>query len=208
VTLPAPAPTDETLAARAQQGDHQAFDMLIGRHKELLYRLVRRYIGNSDDAYDLLQDAFIAAWENLQRYDAQRSFIAWARTIALNKCRDFSRRQRFRRWVKQLVAVEPSSEPGLPENEAALAEETFDHDDRLRRLDEAIAMLPALYKEPLLLATIGGLSQQATAAALNTTPKAIEMRLRRARQELSRLLDPSRENHAGSPHSKKRRLTR
>lgn len=208
MTLPAPAPTDETLAARAQQGDHQAFDMLIGRHKDFLYRLVRRYIGNSDDAYDLLQETFIAAWENLQRYDAQRSFIAWARTIALNKCRDFSRRQRFRRWVKQLVAVEPSTEPVSPETEAGLAEGTFVEDDRLRRLDEAIAMLPARYKEPLLLATIGGLSQQATAAALKTTPKAIEMRLRRARQQLSSLLDPARESDAGSLPSKKKRFTR
>jgi RNA polymerase sigma-70 factor (ECF subfamily) len=206
VTLP--APTDETLAARAQQGDHQAFDMLIGRHKEFLYRLVRRYLGNSDDAYDLLQETFIAAWENLQRYDLQRSFIAWVRTIALNKCRDFSRRRRFRRWVQQLIAVEPSSDPMSPETEAALAEATFDKDDRLRRLDEAIAMLPALYKEPLLLATLGGLSQQATAAALKTTPKAIEMRLRRARLELSRLLDPARESHAGSVLSKKKRFTR
>jgi RNA polymerase sigma-70 factor (ECF subfamily) len=208
VTLPAPQLTDETLAARAQQGDHQAFDALIGRHKEFLYRLVRRYLGNSDDAYDLLQETFIAAWENLQRYDPQRSFVAWARTIALNKCRDFSRRRQFRRWVKQLVAVEPSLEPASPESETEMAEAKFEQDDRLHRLDDAIAMLPALYKEPLLLATLGGLSQQATAAALKTTPKAIEMRLRRARQQLASLLDPARESHAGSLPSKKKRFTR
>ncbi len=208
MTLPAPAPTDDSLAARAQQGDHQAFDMLIGRHKEFLYRLVRRYIGNSDDAYDLLQETFIAAWENLHRYDPQRSFIAWARTIALNKCRDFSRRRRFRRWIKQLVAVEPPSEPVSPETAADLAEAEFEKNDRLRRLDEAIAVLPALYKEPLLLTIISGLSQQATAAALKTTPKAIEMRLRRARQQLSSLLDSSLKSHAGSATSKKKRFTR
>ena len=109
---------------------------------------------------------------------------------------------------QQLVAVEPSTEPVSPETEAGLAEGTLVEDDRLRRLDDAIAMLPALYKEPLLLATIGGLSQQATAAALKTTPKAIEMRLRRARQQLSSLLDPARERHAGSLPSKKKRFTR
>lgn len=204
MTLQASAPADEILASRAQQGDHQAFDTLIGRHKELLYRLVRGYLGNSDDAYDLLQEAFISVWENLHRYDPERSFYAWARTIALNKCRDFSRRRRFRRWIEQLFAAEASKQPLSPEAEADLAEFKSQEDNRLRRLDEAIAMLPPLYKEPLLLATIGGLSQQATAAALKTTTKAIEMRLRRARHELSKILDPSQESQARTLPTKKR----
>ena len=207
MTLPASAPADEILAARAQQGDHQAFDTLIGRHKELLYRLVRRYLGNADDAYDLLQETFISAWENLHRYDPQRSFTAWARTIALNKCRDFSRRRRFRRWTEQLFAVEPSEQPLSSEAKAELTESQSRDNDRLQRLDEAIATLPALYKEPLLLTTIGGLSQQATAAALKTTTKAIEMRLRRARHELSKILDPVQTSQAGSQPTK-RRMTR
>jgi len=60
-------------------------------------------------------------------------------------------------------------------------------------LDEAIASLPTLYKEPLLLTTVGGLSQEAAAAVLHTTTKAVEMRLRRARQKLLDVLNPSAE---------------
>jgi len=122
VTLPASALPDETLALSAQQGDRHAFETLIGRHKDALYRLLRRYLGNSDDAYDLLQDTFISAWENQHRYDPKRSFLAWARTIALNKCRDFSRRQRFRRWISQLFAAEPATETPSPAEFADLAE--------------------------------------------------------------------------------------
>jgi RNA polymerase sigma-70 factor (ECF subfamily) len=193
VTLPASALPDETLALRAQQGDRRAFETLIGRHKDALYRLLRRYLGNSDDAYDLLQDTFISVWENLHRYDPKRSFLAWARTIALNKCRDFSRRQRFRQWVSQVFAAEPVTETLSPAELADLGEVDAREEARLRRLDEAIAALPELYKDPLLLTTVGGLSQEGAAAVLGTTTKAVEMRLRRARQKLSEALNSSRE---------------
>jgi len=192
VTLPAQALTlaaDEVLASRARQGDHRAFDTLVGRHKRDIYRLVRRYVGNSDDAYDLLQDTFISVWENLHRYDPERSFLGWIRTIALNKCRDFSRRRRFRNWISQRFAAEPTAETPSPAEFADLAEGESQGKERLQRLDEAVAALPALYKEPLLLTTAGGLSQEAAAIVLKTTRKAVEMRVRRARQKLSDVLN-------------------
>ncbi len=195
---------DETLAARAQQGDHLAFEALVDRHKEMLYRLVRRYLGNADDAYDLLQETFIAVWENLHRYDPKRSFAAWTRTIALNKCRDFSRKQRFRLWISQLFAAEPTTVTPSPAQVADLAELETENQYRLRRLSEAIAALPARYKEPLLLTTVGGLSQKAAAAILATSTKAVETRLRRARHELSKSLNTDREIQPQTPSTKKR----
>ncbi len=185
------APSDEALALRAQQGERQAFDLLIHRHKSALYRIVRRYVGDADEAYDILQDALISVWEGLDRYDARRSFLAWTRVIALNKCRDFSRRRRFRRLILEAFASEPTpvTTLGPPEHDEHQA--TAEREDlRLRRLDEAIAALPALYKDPMVLTTAGGLSQEAAATVLKTTPKAIEMRLRRARRKLIEALNP------------------
>jgi RNA polymerase sigma factor (sigma-70 family) len=191
VTEPESAPSDEALALRAQQGDHRAFDLLVGRHKSALYRLVRRYVGDADEAYDILQDALISVWEGLHRFDVRRPFLAWARVIALNKCRDFSRRRSFRRRILEAFAVEPPSASPLVQTEQADVQSAAAQQElRLRRLDEAIAALPALYKEPLLLTTTGGLSQEATAALLKTTTKAVEMRLRRARKKLLEVLDP------------------
>jgi RNA polymerase sigma factor (sigma-70 family) len=189
VTLSADALPDETLASRAQQGDRQAFEALVGRHKGALYRLVRRYLGNADDAYDLLQETLISVWENLPRYDPKRSFFAWTRTIALNKCRDFSRRQRFRVWFSRILSNEPNSEPLSPADYVESAETQMQQEQRLRHLDAAVAALPSLYKDPLVLTTVGGLSQEAAAAILRTTTKAIEMRLRRARHALARALN-------------------
>ena len=185
------APSDEALALRAQQGERRAFDLLIYRHKSTLYRIVRRYVGDSDEAYDLLQEALISVWEGLDRYDARRSFLAWTRVIALNKCRDFSRRRRFRRLLVDTFVSEPiattSTAPTEPDETHYIA---MQQEQRLRRLEEAIAALPPVYKDPLVLTTAGGLSQEATAVVLKTTTKAIEMRLRRARAKLRRALGP------------------
>lgn len=178
-----PETSDGDLISRAAAGDRAAFEIIVQRHKQPLFRFIRRYLGNRDDAYDLLQDTFVAAWTALGRFDSSRPLAPWLRTIALNKCRDFSRRQTVRRMILNLFAAE--AEPQVS------SEVSNSQDRRLDELDRAIAQLPAFYKEPLLLTAISGLSHSEAASALKTTPKAIEMRLRRARQKLAELLPPA-----------------
>lgn len=171
--------TDETLANLASLGNRAAFETIVRRHKASIFAFVRRYVGQADDANDVLQEAFLAAWLALNRYDPLRPFLPWLRTIALNKCRDYGRRQRVRRLLLLAKAAEPV--------EAASAEiqsEDMAEAERLNRLDAAIAALPPFYKEPFLLTSISGLSHQEAAELLKTTAKAIEMRIRRARTKL------------------------
>jgi RNA polymerase sigma factor (sigma-70 family) len=180
--------TDELIAGAAKNGNCEAFEVLVRRHKAGIYRFVRRYIGQGDDAYDILQNCFVSAWIGLGRYDPRRPFLPWLRVIALNKCRDFARRQKVRRVILQAFATEPKAD------ETTLPAEGLDGLDaeaaRLSRLDKAIARLPAFYKEPLLLTTVSGLSHIEAAEELKTTPKAIEMRLYRARKKILMDLGP------------------
>jgi RNA polymerase sigma-70 factor (ECF subfamily) len=181
--------TDEQIAAAAKGGHRDAFEILVRRHKAGIYRFVRRYIGQGDDAYDVLQNCFVSAWTGLERYDPGRPFLPWLRVIALNKCRDFARRQKVRRLILKAFAAE--TKVGETISSAA---EGLDHLDaeaeRLSRLDTAIARLSAFYKEPLLLTTVSGLSHTEAAKELATTPKAIEMRLYRARKKILSDLGP------------------
>jgi RNA polymerase sigma-70 factor (ECF subfamily) len=175
------AESDEEIAAVAKHGDRSAFDALVNRHKAAIYRFVRRYIGHSDDAYDVLQDCFIASWQALSRYDPARPFLPWLRVIALNKCRDFARRQKVRRLFLKAFALETVERQKMSSFDSG---QNDPKDDRLSRLDEAISRLDAFYKEPLLLTTVSGLSHIEAAHLLKTTPKAIEMRIYRARRKL------------------------
>ena len=132
--------SDAHLAACAKAGERGAFDVLVERNKNTIYHFIRRYVGQADDAYDVLQDCFIAAWDGLARYDATRPFLPWLRIIALNKCRDFGRRQTVRRLVLEAFFSQPASrDPVQPdfETDAEMLQA-----GRLTRLDRAIAALP------------------------------------------------------------------
>ncbi len=177
--------TDEALAARAARGDRAAFNALVNRHKEPLYRFIRRYVGQADDAYDILQDAFVAAWTALPRYDPNRPFAAWLHRIALNKCRDFGRRQAVRRALLRIVAVEPQN---VSLSDAEVMDAETQASNKLRRLNRAVADLPARYKEPLLLTLMEGRSHDEAAHFLGISSKAVEMRIYRARQLLRKVM--------------------
>ena len=182
-----PVPPDAELALRAKAGDRHAFNLLVLRCKGPLYRFVRRYVGGDEDAYDIVQDSFISAWMALSRYDPQKDFATWLRAIAMNKCRDFGRRETVRRRFRRMTALFQADDPATHTTDAE-AEGEARESERLQRLDRAIAELPAFYKEPLLLTAISGLSQQEAAVQLGTTAKAIEMRIRRAKKKLGEAL--------------------
>jgi RNA polymerase sigma-70 factor (ECF subfamily) len=174
---------DARLASAAQTGDRHAFDQLVARQKAATYRFVRRYIGDADEAYDVLQESFVAAWLALPRFDVGQPFAPWLRAIALNKCRDHGRRARVRARMLALFARDPTSSGVSPAEGST--QTTSPSAERLQQLDQAIARLPAKYKEPLLLTLVNGLSQREAARELGATEKAIEMRIRRAKRELS-----------------------
>lgn len=186
------SPTD--LPARAAAGDRAAFSDLMRRTRAALFRFVRRYVGDEQDAWDLLQDTYAAAWLNIRRYDPERPFEAWIRTIALNKCRDWSRRRFVRRLVRGSVDLS-SPEAMAVADGAEPADHRMEVNSELARLDHEMNRLPSHLLAPLLLTAIEGRSQVETAGILRISVKAVETRLARARRKLS---DALRDDPAGS----------
>lgn len=179
--------SDAELVRRALGGDERAFTLLMRRHKEGLYRFVRRYVGDADAAMEVVQESFVAAWRALRRFDGRRPFPIWLRAIALNKCRDRGRRQLVRRLAfgdkdAESAEAQRQADPS-PDGEAQLLEK-----QRRAALDRALARLPGKLKEPLLLTYFEDLSQQAAADLLGVSVKTIETRVYRARQRLAELI--------------------
>ena len=174
--------SERLLAVAARAGDRGAFEKLVRLHKHALYRFARRYTGDSQDTYDIVQDSFVAAWLALRRYDERQSFAVWLRAIALNKCRDYGRRRAVRSRFLMLFASAQDTGCAAEDDPVGYSEPV--EAAHLRQLDRAIASLPQRYKEPLLLTLISGLTHQAAADQLHTTTKAIEMRVRRAKARL------------------------
>jgi RNA polymerase sigma-70 factor (ECF subfamily) len=178
---------DAELAARTLAGEDHAYALLVGRHKAWVFRFIRRYVGNSDDAYDLVQETFFSAWQALSRYQRDRPFEAWLRRIALNKCRDRGRRELVRRALHVLTPHDAEPAWEVPDPTAG-PETQADAGQALHRLEHALRRLPRGLKEPLLLTALEGLSHKEAGELLGLNAKAVEMRIYRARARLAELM--------------------
>lgn len=178
---------DAALALLSLEGNEPAFAEIMRRHREAIYRLTLAWTGDADDALDLTQECFIAAYRNLSRYDRTRALRPWLSAIALNRCRDWRRRQRLRAlFIRR--SDQADGEAAVAADDAPGPEAIAGDRAALSTLQEQIAALPHRLRTTLVLRTIEGLSQAETAEALGITVKAVETRLSRARAALSKKL--------------------
>lgn len=177
--------TDAELAAFAKTGSQLAYREFLRRYKSPIYRLIVHHIGDADEALDLTQEAFVAGFAAIGRYDGERSFRTWMGRIALNKCRDWARRRKVRAFFAAALpidkALDVASPLPLPDEEAGDRREA-------QRVRDAMAQLPANLREVLVLRAIDELSQTETAEILNVSEKTVETRLYRARLRLKETL--------------------
>ncbi len=173
---------DGEAAAAAMRGQQAAYSWLMDRHRTAVFRFARGQVGDEDEALDITQECFVAAFAALRRYDPSRSFRTWLLAIAVNKCRDWARRRAVRRFftfAAPLNEAMPVADTA-PDPESAAAS-----NEGVRRIREALAALPANLREPLVLCTIEGMSQAEAAEVLGINRKAVETRIYRARAKLS-----------------------
>ncbi len=171
-------PSDDSLPARARDGDPQAFNRLMRRHAPALIRFLSRQVGSADDAEDIAQNTFIAIHRNLHLYDETRSFVSWMFFIARNKAKDHYRRRAVLRWVGfEDTADEPVSNTADPEQIAG-------DRDQLQRADAFIRQMPEGLRSPLLLSAMDGMSLAQVGEIMGISPKAAEVRVYRARKLL------------------------
>ncbi len=182
---PADLARDASLVAAARSGDQSAYAELLRLHRGAVFRLCRNHLGEEAEALDLTQESFAAAFAHLAGFDPARLFRTWILRIAVNKCRDWSRRRKVRRlftFARPLEEAIQVADPHVLVDDALAARQQM---DRLRR---AIASLPDTLKDPLILCAIEEMSQAAAGEVLGITAKAVESRIYRARQRLAEIL--------------------
>ena len=185
MSTPLSETSDADLARLAVAGQQAAFSALMQRYRDPVFRLVRSHVGNDDDALDLVQDSFVAAFAAIDRYDGSRPFRHWINRIALNKCRDWGRRRAVRRFFSFALPIEAAD--GVAD-QGVVGEAAVDDARALRSTIKALAGLPAGLKEPLILTAVDGLSQAEAADILGISEKAVEVRVYRARKALQAVL--------------------
>jgi RNA polymerase sigma-70 factor, ECF subfamily len=181
VTTTTREPTDKHLVGRARTGDLRAFESLVERHRDVVYRVAVRIVG-PDEASDVSQDAFLRAFNRLDQLSGEGSFRSWLLQITHNAA--ISHADRRRPEPVDPVAAEGESEVGGPLTPAVVLEQH----ERVSRLEAKIRLLKVEHRAVLVLRDVEGLSYEEVGEATETPIGSVKGRLHRARRELIDLL--------------------
>lgn len=181
-------PDEADLITRLKAGDETAYERLFREHVVTMTAVARRFFGDTDDAADAVQDAFVSAFRAMTRFEGTARLGTWLHRITANAClmRLRSRRRHPAvRLASECQSPARSDEPALGRSELC---------DRVRA---AVERLPLAYRAVVQLRDLDGLDTATTATRLGTNAAVVKTRLHRARSALKVLLQPDAAALAG-----------
>lgn len=176
---------EKAIIKQVLAGDNDAFGILVETYQDRVFNLALRMSGNTDDAFDLAQEAFFRAWRGLSGFQFEASFSTWLFRLTSNVCLDWLRAKK-RRPTVSLTSVGNEEEtvqldlpdPGMGPEELLIAAENRS------TLAAAMNALPVEYRQILTLRAIDGLSYTEIAEVLQLREGTVKSRLSRARVAL------------------------
>jgi len=174
-----PKPEEElSLLHRSLSGDLDAWGEIVTRYKEAVFGVALGITRNPADAQDAASDAFIRAYENLNRYDMSRKFSTWIFTIVANLCKNKLRRAKFTAPLKQVGRLIGGRDP------AKIAYQ----ESRDALVQEAVERLGDKYRPAIILRFYADLDYKEIAEILRLPEGTVKTRLHRAKAQLRALL--------------------
>lgn len=177
--------SDEQVVDRVLAGEGALFEILMRRHNQRIYRIVRGILGDDGEAEDVMQDAYVRAYQHLEQFERRSTFVTWLTRIAMHEA--FARAQRQKKQTSLdsdealanviLVSVSDSS----PEQKVANME-------LHTALEAAIVSLPAKYRSVIMLRDVEEMTTAETSLALEISEESVKVRLHRARALMRRAL--------------------
>ncbi len=181
------ADADLAVVRLVQAGDVAAFDRLILKYRERVFGVVYHMTSNREDAADLTQDAFIKAFQSIQRFQGQSSFFTWLYRIAVNSTLNHLRKNRLRSFFS-LETVQQENAVSRELLDALTDKTGADRDGFVRelqeKLNEAMLKLSIPHRTVVTLFEIDGLSHQEIAEIMNCSVGTVRSRLHYAKQLL------------------------
>ena len=171
---------DRELVRRVLAGQTDNFRVLVDRHQQPIFRFASGLLGNREEAQDVTQDAFLAAFANLSAYNSSRAaFSTWLFTIVRNRCLNVLKQ----RWP--IAHNELDSIGDVASADPIVSQELS------QQLDRALAALPVEQRSAFVLAEIEELPYAEIARIEQTSLGTVKSRIHRAKQRLQSLLDPA-----------------
>ena len=176
--------SDEAVIARIRAGEPWCFEILMRRHNRRVFRATRAILKRDDEAEDVMQEAYVRAYEHLADFRGEASFATWVTRIAIHEALARKRReQRFDAFdpaVQELTRL-PLPSPRNPEQEV--------NDQQLRAvLERAIDALPDEFRTVFVLRAVEQMSGAEAAVCLDIPEETVKTRLHRARLRLQEVV--------------------
>ncbi len=187
---PEEAAADKLLVDRFKNGDQSAFDEMVLRYWDRIFAMVKQLLGNSEDAEEVTQDAFVRAHRGLENFRGDSAFSTWLYQIATNLARNKYWYWWRRKRDKSISFDQPLSGEGeitladvFPAEAQTPKEETVTR-EFVDRIGECMQMLNTKHREVLVLRNVQNLSYEEIAAILNISVGTVKSRIARARNGL------------------------
>lgn len=186
------ADADEVAVKLVQNGDVAAFDKLILKYRERVYAIIYNLTANREDTADLTQDAFIKAFQSINRFQGQSSFFTWLYRIAINATLTHLRKNRLRAFFsfEQISEEDNSSELIAALTDKSGADREAFVKELQEKLNEAFLKLSIKHRTVVTLFEIDGLSHNEIAGVLGCSVGTVRSRLHYAKQILQAELQP------------------
>jgi RNA polymerase sigma-70 factor, ECF subfamily len=191
--MPAAVEHERELMARILAGDVNLFHELVRPYEKLVYVTIFTMLRNEAEAEDAAQEVLINAFRHLKSFRGDAKFSTWLVTIAMNEAK-----QRLRRGKAAILeSLDEEKEeregdftPAVLTDWREIPSEALEKKEMREKLRAAVAQLPPIYREVLVLRDLEELNQEETAAALGINIPLVKVRLHRARLMLQKLLAP------------------
>ena len=181
---------DQSLIAECLQGNTSAFGVLVRRYQERLYNSVYRLLDNAEDARDVVQEAFLSAYQSLDSFKGDARFFTWLYRIAVNTAISLRRKQRVSVSIDSARNGEFPIDP-LDPSEQSRPGHALERAEQERRIQQALSRLSPEHRAVLVMKDMEGQKYETMAEILQVPIGTIRSRLHRARLELRELLEQS-----------------
>lgn len=190
--MPTHLENESVLVAEARAGNAESFATLINQYDRHIYRLALNITGNQEDAEDVLQETFLKAYSNLDRFQGDSRFYTWLVRIAVNEALMKLRKRRGASWVSLDEPVETNDRGLMPreiEDWADNPEQSYAKTELQDILNQVVEKLEPQFRTVFLLRDVEDFSTEETAKMLGLSVPAVKSRLLRARLKLRERLN-------------------
>ncbi|MEK7463904.1 MAG: RNA polymerase sigma factor [Patescibacteria group bacterium] len=179
--------TDAQLIALYAEGNHKAFDGLINRHSQAIYRFTLKLLGNSDEARDATQEAFIKAWKHIDRFDTSKNFKTWIFSIAKNGAIDKLRKNKSVNF-SSLDDEKNIFDANIPDDQL-LPNEIFERNENIEIIKNALGSIPFDQKTVILLHNGEEMTFEEISEVLSKPMNTVKSQYRRALISLRKYIE-------------------